>query len=733
MKRNANKQQKSTKVKQINFKNELLKLSQGVITLAESQGKDKKLKVLDNIKRNESFNIANKRPQILWENLYQILHSDEFLVSAYANIRNNSGSLTPGVDGETLDKFGIVDIKRIQSELKTQSFKVDPVKEILIPKPGKKEKRPLGIPTIDDRIVGEGIRMILEAIFEPHFETQNSNHGFRPNKSVHTCLQNVDYELRGFQYIIEGDIKGAFPSLDHSIIINILKKYIKCNNFLKLIQMFLKSGKMTEQDHTSIYAETVSGVPQGQLFSPILWNIYMHDFDIFVTKKLQEFVDENYNINRTIRITPKKYRQLTFQIHSATKNATELKRELNKPISEYTETERNHLKSLERKEIRERNKRLLVPSIAKSSQKIRLLYRRYADDWILATTASLEITQILKNKIADWLKSERNLILSPEKTKITDTEKEAIKFLGFAIKQQKILIQRRVNSNDTKEKYPVRIQCPFSIQPDFDRHLSRLALHGYLKERSQQELLNNPKLSKFKPIEKSGYSTLHVSEIFNKYNSIALGYYNFLYTPTSQKSKLQIFEYILKYSLIKTLALKFRSTSGKLTKKSKENNNLFRRNKSASFSYTETVQGKDVTYEFTTLAKFVQNNIENKESKPLKLIEDIHNQYKVNWRTRKSLLYGRCVQCGDPAVVSHHINSIKEKTTRHYRKNNGKMIRQDTFRVVHEGLRRKQLPLCVEHHKQATNGTLPAELYGVSLEKLYYYRISKMEKGENND
>lgn len=549
---------------------ELRKLSEGLITLEESKKMDNKLVVLENIQQTEEENSRSNLPTQEWENLYPILCSEAILTLAYSNIRSNLGSTTKGTDKKSIDGLSEREILRTSEQLKSDSYEILPVREVMIPKPGKTEKRPLGIPTFNNRIVGEAVRLILNAIYEPHFETQNSNHGFRQKKSVHTLLKNIDYELRGSQYVIEGDIKGAFPSLDHKIIIAILRKKIKDEKFLNLIKKFLKSGLITEEGQRR---DTLSGVPQGQLFSPILWNIYMHDFDTFVTGELTQFVDTEFNNTpqREKTKTPRAYQSLTFKSQNNDRKVSRLKKMIDKPIREYTHDQLKELRNLEASAKTFNLQRRNIPSIIRSTKKIKIIYKRYADDWILATNATLPQTQILKEKIASWLMTKRKLTLSSEKTKITDIHKEPIKFLGFSILNKQTLVKRV-----EKSKYPVRVTCPATIEPDWDRVLSRLQYNGYLELRPQQEICKNKNLSKWLPKEKSGYSELNPDVIFTKYNSIFVGLINYYYPLCSIKSKLQTFEYILKFSLLKTLSQKYKTTlykqylhSKKITKKHK--------------------------------------------------------------------------------------------------------------------------------------------------------------------
>jgi retron-type reverse transcriptase len=134
-------------------------------------------------------------------------------------------------------------------------------------------------------IIGEALRMVLHSIYEPHFEHLNANFGFRPQCSLHNCLKNIQYKIQGKQFAIEGDVKAAYPSLDHQILMNLLRKRIIDRRFLQLIHRLLKAGIFDTLNRAISY--DLVGVPQGQILSPILWNIYFQEFDIYVLHDLQ--------------------------------------------------------------------------------------------------------------------------------------------------------------------------------------------------------------------------------------------------------------------------------------------------------------------------------------------------------------------------------------------------------------------------------------------------------------
>ena len=191
--------------------------------------------------------------------------------------------MTPGVDGNSLDGMSSVRIQRIIESLKDHSYMPNPARRTYINKKNSTKKRPLGIPSADDKLVQEVVRLLLESIYEPAFSL--NSHGFRPKRSCHTALLQIQRTFKGVKWFVEGDIKACFDSFDHHILVNLLRKRIKDEAFINLIWKFLKAGYMEQWE----YHKTYSGTPQGSGMSPILANIYMSELDAFIDKYKQGF------------------------------------------------------------------------------------------------------------------------------------------------------------------------------------------------------------------------------------------------------------------------------------------------------------------------------------------------------------------------------------------------------------------------------------------------------------
>ena len=190
--------------------------------------------------------------------------------------------MTAGTDGKTIDAMSLERVDRLIAALKDESYQPKPSRRTYIPKKNGK-LRPLGIPSIDDKLVQEVVRMLLESIYENSFE--DTSHGFRPNKSCHTALRMIQNRFTRCKWFVEGDIKGFFDNIDHNVMIGILRKRIKDERFLRLIRKFLNAGYMEDNQVHQSY----SGTPQGGIISPILANIYLDQFDKYMAEFKKRF------------------------------------------------------------------------------------------------------------------------------------------------------------------------------------------------------------------------------------------------------------------------------------------------------------------------------------------------------------------------------------------------------------------------------------------------------------
>lgn len=193
----------------------------------------------------------------VYDRLYRNLFNRDFFLQAYQNIYASQGNMTAGTDGKTVDAVSLERIDRFIAALRDESYQPMPSRRTYIPKKNGK-LRPLGIPSIDDKLVQEVVRMLLESIYENSFE--DTSHGFQPDRSCHTALRMIQNRFT----------KGFFDNIDHNVMIGILRKRIKDECFLRHIRKFLNAGYMEDNQLHQSY----SGTPQDGIISPILANIY---------------------------------------------------------------------------------------------------------------------------------------------------------------------------------------------------------------------------------------------------------------------------------------------------------------------------------------------------------------------------------------------------------------------------------------------------------------------------
>jgi retron-type reverse transcriptase len=173
------------------------------------------------------------------EDVYRQLYNPAMYLRAYARLSKNDGALTRGITSETVDGMSQEKIAKIIEAIRYERWHWTPVRRKNIPKP-KGGTRPLGMPTWSDKLVQEVIRSMLEAYYDPQFSEQS--HGFRPHRGCHTALTAICKTWTGTRWYIEGDIKGCFDSIDHNLLMAILREKIHDNRFLRLMERLLKAG-----------------------------------------------------------------------------------------------------------------------------------------------------------------------------------------------------------------------------------------------------------------------------------------------------------------------------------------------------------------------------------------------------------------------------------------------------------------------------------------------------------
>ncbi len=215
-----------------------------------------------------------EQPNRPLDNLYRYVSDPFWLATAVDSVKSNAGSKTAGVDGVNAKQIENIYAyaKELSEDLKNRSYTPSPVRRVYIPKSNGK-LRPLGIPTIRDRVVQESLRMVLEPIMESKF--LDCSTGFRPSRRTMDAIHLTSL-YANMWWVVEGDIKACFDEIPHKKLMGVLKQHIKCRKSLRLIEAFLKAG-IIENGKVS---KLNRGVPQGGIVSPLLANIYLHEMDM---------------------------------------------------------------------------------------------------------------------------------------------------------------------------------------------------------------------------------------------------------------------------------------------------------------------------------------------------------------------------------------------------------------------------------------------------------------------
>jgi len=441
------------------------------------------------------------------ERVYRQLFNKDLFLMAYGKIYRNQGAMTHGVTEETPDGMSLEKINTIIEILRYERWDWLPARRVYIPKKDGK-KRPLGMPVWSDKLVQEVIRLILEAYYEPQFSEHS--HGFRPERSCTTALREIYYNWPGSTWFIEGDISKCFDKLDHELLLQTLGEKIHDGRFINLMRKLFDAGYM--EDWT--FNETLSGVPQGGIVSPILANILLD--------KLDKFVE-------------------TVLIPKYTKG---VKREKNR---EYDRLMTNSLRLRKRGRVEE------AEALRKQAQKLpsqdmndpdyrRLRYVRYADDFLLGFIGPKSEAEEIKQQLKEFLQEELKLELSEAKTLITHARTEAARFLGYEVTVFQDDVKRATWNGKDRRSINGRIglQVPKDV----------------LEEKRKDYTRNG------KPIHRKGLQNEDEYTIINTYQQEFRGltnYYRLAYNMHTFKK----LRWVMEISLVKTLASKAQITVAK--------------------------------------------------------------------------------------------------------------------------------------------------------------------------
>lgn len=538
--------------------------------------------------------------------LYRYLLRDDVYKIAYKNLYANQGAATKGTDNDTADSFSQEYIDKIIMELSSGTYEPKPVRRTYREKKNGK-LRPLGIPSFKDKIVQDIIRMYLEAIYEPIFSDRS--HGFRPGRSCHTALTQITKGFNGIKWFIEGDIKGCFDNIDHDVLLSILTIKIKDSRFINLIRTFLKAGYMEEWK----YHATYSGTPQGGILSPILANIYLNELDMKIDEIKKAF-DKPAKRKSTHEYSAKRW-----QIEKT-----------EKAIKDCTNADEKAMLISELKKLRK--ELCQIPAKDQSDKKI--VYVRYADDFLIGVNGTKEECQQIKSLLKEYLTEHLRLELSDEKTKITHSSNCA-RFLGYDVRVRR--------NNQLKKRSDGVIQRTLNLSVE---------LLVPLKDKIERYMLDNKiaiidKDGKFKPMHRNALVNNTDLEIVDNYNAQTRGICNY-YSMASNFGRLDYFVYLMEYSCLKTLARKHQRSIGQMIDK-------YRYGKTWAIPY-ETKSGK----KYLPIVRFTDMRAKRKSRYSQDIDKIVNPHYGFN-ELDKRISAKKCELCGaeNIAFEIHHINKLK--------------------------------------------------------------------------
>lgn len=444
------------------------------------------------------------------ERLYRQLFKRELYLTAYGKIYANQGAMTQGADNQTVDDMSLARIDRLIDKLKSETFRWTPVRRVYIPKKDG-SKRPLGLPSWEDKLLQEVMRMLLEAYYEPKFS--ESSHGFRPGKGCHTALQNIYFTWKGTTWFIEGDISKCFDSFNHNKLIEILERNIDDGRFITLIRRLLQAGYLENWKWNA----TPSGTPQGGIISPLLSNIYLNELDKFVENELLPQYNKGVERRKNLEYSRYEHRKSTAK----KRNNREVYKALDKLQHSVPSTDTHD------------------PSYR------RLRYVRYADDFLLGYIGERTEAEEIKQKMAEWINDDLKLELSKVKTVITHSSTTAARFLGYDISTER--------TDTFRDKLGRR---------NLNGHISLDIPQDKLTELLRRYTKNGKSIHRAEILRDSDY------DIVTKYQAEYRGYVQY-YTLASNLRNMQKVYWYMSSSMLKTLANKHKSSVMKMVTKYK--------------------------------------------------------------------------------------------------------------------------------------------------------------------
>lgn len=550
-------------------------------------------------------------------NLSVIMSDPDFLIAAWIRVRSNSGSLTPALNNETLDGINLSWFQKTANTMRNGIFQFSPSRRTHISRPDGR-KRSVTIPSPKDKIVQEAMRFLLMLVFESDFS--KNSHGWVTGRGCHTALNQIKMEFAHDNWFIEGDIDQQFPSINHQVLVNLLKIKIDDQAFIDLIYKYLKVGY---GESSNKITRMCLGISQGGVLSPIIANIYMTPFDKWI---------ENYLIPKYAKGKRKKANPVyTKMIRSG--------KVTDHSIHSLYSHDRNYIK---------------------------LHYVRYADDFIMGLNGPKIYCEQIVEECRTFLFEQLKLTLNVGKTKITHSQLDSAKFLGYRVHKTKLLKMKIAYNSKLKL---TRRTTNTVLDGPVDQIVEKFKQRGYANKKGA-------------PTRNGRFINHPLYDIVEHYKMVERGILQYYKLANNYGRVAARIHYILKYSCALTIASKMKLTTlRRVFNKYGKNLNIKNESGKVITSYP--------TVDYRRPKKFTMAPVFDYSS-----LEAYIDQYDRRVQRGRKDLKGPCALCGSNEKIEiHHVRKLSKETKR-----------KDYLSVMMARMNRKQIPVCQKCHIKIHRG-----------------------------
>lgn len=623
----------------------------------------------------------NANPKFVNKQLYRMLYSEELYVKAYDNLRGNRGAMTAGISANhgTADGVNMDVIRNIIKSLKDKSYQPKPARRVYIPKANGKS-RPLGMPDFKDKLVQECVKIILTCIYDSRINPTflRSSFGFRKGLGCHHALEQGHKAFKGCGWIIKADVKAFFDEVDHHVLINLLKRRIDDQKFIHLIWKLLRCGYM---ENGQIH-KPKKGTPQGGNVSPLLANVYLHEFDLFI-EELKSKLGTTTVADRSYIKQQRKLETARRRVRNSTRFDDD-----------------NYADKVKMVNQADKELRLMPSRTLADPNKIVFEYIRYADDWILGLKCSKAKAAEIYSRCETFFKKRLLLDWNQDKSVLSRSTEMNFEFLGvdlhFVNKREVRVIHMKSELGRNYKIRSVPVNSMYYLL-NSKNVFARLRKKGFVDRDN-------------KPISYKKIINQDIIDIVKLFQSTMRGIANY-YRFVHNVAQLNHIHYVLFMSLCKTLAHKAKSCKRKIIRKYKIGRVL-----SIKYGINRKKEIRIPMYGgFTRDITAFQKKlvIDDRDPIPKRFYSSTARWIKI----------GVCGLCGKEGKTEmHHVKHIKRRGEKY-----------KGFTRVMSNINRKQVPLCVSCHSKVHNGQYDGISVNDATEQFYKnLGFSKWQDREND-